>query len=374
MMKKLINEIQNNLINQKILFKTFFIIFIILLLLSCTIIKRYFEKAKVKVNSKKKKIGILSLSHNLNVGNMILKYAIAIKLKELGFDPYIIGQKKNNTNISFLSQFINIRITSDFSDIKPNYYDILMVNSDQTWRIDFINPNIAFLKFAKNWNIRKFVYGASIGKNSWPIPSNIKEEAKILLKNFSAISVREKGTIPLIEKYLGIKPLWVLDPTLLIDKSYYLHLIKNYKSDFDNKKKYICNYILNSDNYMKNFLNKSSEKLNYTIVVHNATTKRDDFIQRFLLCIYYSQAVITNSYHGTIFSIIFNKPFIVYQISNDDERLNNLDEILDIRNRIIKMNENPNISLLITPLNINFDKLNIMRNISNNFLKNQLYF
>ena len=118
------------------------------------------------------------------------------------------------------------------------------------------------------------------------------------------------------------------------------------------------------------FLRKSSQKLNYTIFSYD--TRRKDFIQRFLYCIYNSKAVITNSYHGTIFSIIFNKPFISFQNSKHDERFNSLNEIFGIRNRIIKNHENPNISLLTTPLNINYDKLNKMRNISSNFLEKQL--
>ena len=48
---------------------------------------------------------------------------------------------------------------------------------------------------------------------------------KILLKNFTGVSVREKNSVELINKYLGIKPLFVLDPTLLIDKKYYLNII-----------------------------------------------------------------------------------------------------------------------------------------------------
>ena len=325
-------------------------------------------------NIKRKKIGIIGLNHHYNAGNMILKYAMATKLKQIGFDPYIIGVASGKINISFLSQFINIRITKNFSDIKPHEYDILMVNSDQTWRIwnKKYYLHIGFLKFAQNWNIKKFVYGASIGNNNAYIPSNILKEAKLLIKNFSGFSVRENGTIPLIKKYFDINPLFVLDPTLLIDKNEYLKLIRYYKGDFDINKKYIFHYNLRNKGEMIIFLNKSSKSLNYTIFSFD--TNRKDFIQRFIYYIYNSKAVITDSYHGTIFSIIFNKPFISFQNSVHDERFNSLNEIFSIRNRIIKNKEKPNISLLTTPLNINYDKFNKMRNISNNFLEEQLCF
>ena len=318
---------------------------------------------------------LIGLSHSINVGNMLLKYAISIKLKALGFQPSIIGKIFRNTNtsiFSFLSQFINLRIIKTFDDIKPNEYDILMVNSDQTWR-NWHNKNLAFLKFSQNWSIKRFVYATSITTKRWSIPSNIAENIKILLKNFTGISVRENGSIPLIEKNLGIKPLFVLDPTLLIDKKYYLNLINDYKSDFEIQNKYICNYKLNNFKSMNDFLIKSSKELKYRIVVHDDKI-RDDYIQRFLYCIDNSQAVITDSFHGKVFSIIFNKSFVSFQFSENDERFNSLIEIFGIKNRIITRNNKPNISILATPLNIDFDKFYKMRDISNKFLKEQLYF
>ena len=364
---------QNNIFYFKVILKN--TIFIITILFLYILNYKAFDIQRNKgENLKRKKIGIIGLYHLYNVGNMILKYAMATKLKQIGFDPYIIGVSNRKINISLLSQFINIRTTKNFSDIKHNEYDILMVNSDQTWRIwdekDYLN--IGFLKFAQNWKIKKFVYGASIGNNNVYIPSKILKEAKLLLKNFSGFSVRENGTIPLIKKIFDINPLFVLDPTLLINKNDYLKLIHYYKCDYDINKKYICSYNLRNKRKMIIFLRKSSKKLNYTIFSYD--TRRRDFIQRFLYCIYNSKAVITDSYHGTIFSIIFNKPFISFQNYEHDERFNSLNEIFGIRNRIIKNQEKPNISLLTTPLNINYDKLNKMRNISSNFLERQLYY
>ncbi len=61
-----------------------------------------------------------------------------------------------------------MRIIKQFSDIKEQDYDILLVNSDQSWRKwDNHFYNNAFLKFAENWTINKFIYGASTGSNVW---------------------------------------------------------------------------------------------------------------------------------------------------------------------------------------------------------------
>ena len=90
--------------------------------------------------------------------------------------------RSGKENISFISKVVNLRIINkSFSEIKSNDFDILMVNSDQTWR-NYKNKNvfdIAFLKFAEKWNIPKFVYAASLGTNKWGYNKNEDEIAKI---------------------------------------------------------------------------------------------------------------------------------------------------------------------------------------------------
>ena len=166
----------------------------------------------------KTKIGIIGLDHSQNIGNNLLKYSIFIKLSNLGFDPYIVGKKALGHNISFILKYTKIKlIENNFTEIKINDYDILMVNSDQTWRRwDSNFYDIAFLKFAEKWNKPKFVYATSLGFDKWKFTKIDENIAKYLIKNFTGISVREKGSVKLIEENLGIKPFFVLDPTLLI--------------------------------------------------------------------------------------------------------------------------------------------------------------
>ena len=107
-----------------------------------------------------------------------------------------------------------------------------MVNSDQTWRNWHNNTpsedpffyDVAFLRFSQNWNLPKFVYSASLGVNYWKFNKEDDNIAKYLLKNFSEISVREKGSIELIQKHLGYKAEFVLDPTLLIIKNLLINI------------------------------------------------------------------------------------------------------------------------------------------------------
>ena len=232
-------NIRNTIILKKINKQYFFfsikLIFFILLTLNIIEFTNKFGK--------KKKIGVVGLKHHQNIGNNLLKYSIFILLKKYGFDPYIIGKYTGNSNITFLKNYVNVRIIKHFSEIKENDYDILMVNSDQTWRKwnkDFYN--IAFLKFSNKWIIPKFIYGTSIGFSKWMFTKKDEYIAKYLLKKFTGISVRDKLLVQLIYNHLGFKSLLVLDPTLLINKKYYLQIIKNYKSYINENDSYIFIY------------------------------------------------------------------------------------------------------------------------------------
>ena len=169
-----------------------------------------------KKSPKKIKIGVIGEHFSQNIGNNLLKYAIFIKLKELGFDPQIIGYLIPGENISELNKTINIRIIKkSYREINRNDYDILMVNSDQVWKHgNLFCFDIGFLKFSFNWNITKFIYGASLGSEIWKYKRNENIILKKLLKEFKGVSVREKGTIKLVKNHLNITPTLVVDPTL----------------------------------------------------------------------------------------------------------------------------------------------------------------
>ena len=104
--------------------------------------------------------------------------------------------------------------------------------------------NIAFLSFAKNWKIPKFIYGASIAYDKWFYTKEEERTARALLKNFTGISFREKDLVKLAKIHLNVDGVFVLDPTLIIDKKYYLNEIKNYNPNFNSDEKFIFIYQL----------------------------------------------------------------------------------------------------------------------------------
>lgn len=325
------------------------------------------------IKIKKKKIGVICINHGFNIGNSLIKYAMTIKIYEFGYIPYMIATNNRHRNISFLKKNTNcVIIKKNFTEIQKGEYDVLMVNSDQTWRrFDSHFYDIGFLKFAEKWNTPKFAYGASLGYNYWKFSKEDENIAKNLLKNFSGISVREQGSINLIKNHLGIKPILVIDPTLLIDKKYYLKIINNFNNKKITKDKYIFTYIFRKERNTQNFVKYASKKLGYK--VYNVKLGDRDSVENFIYGIANCKAVITNSYHGTIFSIIFKKPFISFIIKNSaKERFISLKETFKIKNRIVEYNQFPDINLLTTPLNINYKLINNLKIKSNIFLKKNL--
>ena len=323
----------------------------------------------------KKRIGVIGLRHSQNVGNNLLKYALFIKLSELGYSPYMVGKRFLNHNINFIKNYTRIRLIKNFSEIKENDFDILMVSSDQTWNVVIENfYDTAFLKFAEKWKIPKFIYGTSLGFDKWKFSEKDEQVAKHLLKNFTGISVREKSAVKLIENHLGLKAQFVLEPTFLIDKKYYLNLIKNFKSDIikSNNNNYIFVYnIIESSNFI-NYLSYVKKMLNIEIFFLNIF--HDNQVKEFLYGVINCKAVITDSFHGTVFSILFNKPFISFENLKYDSRFNNLNEIFNIKNRIFNLSSIPPVSLLNKSLQINRSKLKILKRKSINYLKKNLNF
>jgi polysaccharide pyruvyl transferase WcaK-like protein len=238
-----------------------------------------------------------------------------------------------------------------------------MVNSDQTWNGSpkFINRvlDVGYLKFAENWTIPRFVYGASLGVNYWKFSKKFDNIARQLLKKFSGVSVREIGAIEIVKKHLGINPEYVLDPTLIIDKRYYLDLIKDFNINFNFKEKFLCIYKLDKNILLENLIKNASHLFNYKI--NKINIFKDKYIENFISCINNSKAVITDSFHGTLFSIIFEKPFIAYlNKKRGSIRFLSLIKTFNLSQRIIGQEnfEKVNINLLKVPLYINQSLLN----------------
>ena len=296
-----------------------------------------------------------------------------IKLTELGYKPYIVTTNHKKVNITFLNQTTNMVIVQNYSDIKKDDFDILLVNSDQTWRKwDIYFYDCGFLKFAENWNKLKFVYGASLGFDYWNFNKTEEEIIEPLIKKFSETSVREQGSIKLIEQHFGISPKLVLDPTLIIAKKYYLNLIKGYKTKLINNGNYLFSYnVYRIDNETKSFIDEARNRFNYDVYYY--VNSNYSSIEDFLYYLKNSKAVITNSLHCTIFSVIFQKSFVTFNYNYTGmERIKSFSELLGLENRIIYENQKPDVNLLNIIPKINYHILYKKRKESNDYILRNL--
>ena len=292
------------------------------------------------------KIGIYTLKFHTNYGGILQAYALQCVLRKNGHDVVFLQKKKTGNIRSFLMDvcqplYIQIGyllpflweaqkayrerafltfIKNNFSfinieDVKngniPNL-DCIVVGSDQVWRpwnkskeTDFS----FFLDFAKDLTgIRRVGYSISFGQDKWGYKLNDTEKIKKLVEKFDMLSVREEDGVRICKDYLGVNAVQLIDPTLLLKKEDYVAVIK----DCSIEKHAFVSYILDEDKEKNNVI-ISLEKIYGNVFKANAHTMPLPSIEKWISSFLGAERIITDSFHGTIFSINFNIPFVVLQ-------------------------------------------------------------
>lgn len=209
------------------------------------------------------------------------------------------------------------------SHFEKNNYDAVIVGSDQTWR-PMYSPNIHnyFLDFLEHdTKIKKIAYASSFGVDTWEYSAEETRRCAELAKLFDAISVREQSGVDLCEKYLGVESECVLDPTLLLDKEDYLALIGDrYKGA---QGKGVFTYFLDTNEEKESAAKQLAEKLRThtykcyaNVGISQPTSSNvEDYkmppVEEWLASFANAEFVLTDSFHGMVFSIVFEKPFLV---------------------------------------------------------------
>lgn len=209
------------------------------------------------------------------------------------------------------------------SHFEKNNYDAVIVGSDQTWR-PMYSPNIHnyYLDFLEHdTKIKKIAYASSFGVDTWEYSAEETRRCAELAKLFDAISVREQSGVDLCEKYLGVESECVLDPTLLLDKEDYLALIGDrYKGA---QGKGVFTYFLDTNEEKESAAAQLAAKLGTHTYKSQAklglgdqtSANLDDYkmpaVEDWLASFANAEFVLTDSFHGMVFSIVFEKPFLV---------------------------------------------------------------
>lgn len=216
------------------------------------------------------------------------------------------------------------------ADIGRNY-DYFVSGSDQVWNpyYDFVAGKCDFLTFAEN--DQKISYAASFGVSE--IPPERREEYTEYLKNFRAISVRESQGAQIVEDLTGRAAAVVLDPTLLLEGKEWEKVEK--KPRCCPKRKYVLVYALGEKS--NGFQSKIEQlKKEYEIFDVRSVQRNGKELPigpaEFLYLIKNAKIILTDSFHATVFSIIFHKRFVTYNRTglNMNSRIESLSEMLGI--------------------------------------------
>lgn len=219
-------------------------------------------------------------------------------------------------------------------------YDVLIAGSDQIWNTELTKgfKPAYFLEFG-NKDARRISYAASLGNDS--IDEKYTLFYKRYLENFDFISVREEAMKDIL-KDLTDKPITrVIDPTLLLDKEVYdkLKIETRYKG-----KDYIYVHYIGNDDKTYEIADQLSRKLGIP-VLHNRQkglfeNELDSLFnarpEEFISVIENAKYIVTNSFHTTVFSLIYEKDFITIPHATRPARMQNLLEIAGLSNHLVE--------------------------------------
>ena len=333
----------------------------------------------------KKKVGIITFHESPNYGAILQAFALQRFLRDEDYDAEIIdycnpgrshsqvsGIKKFRSKIWKLTfwklfrskkrehntekfkdkymVFSNLKYTnSNMIANSPPNYDYYITGSDQVWnpRNNAYDPTY-FLSFAPDEK-KKISYAPSFGLKK--LPESYKFFCKPLVERLNEVSIREKSGAELIKEICGLTTRVVVDPTFLLD----MEIWDKIAGPVNPKREgYIFCYYMPGDKKVEKAIKNISMKISIEtgLKIVNAgkkvygrikwweNTRYDAGPDEFIRLIRDADCVITNSFHGTAFSIIFNKNFLVpvnLDLPKEDalnSRIIDLLDLLGLQNRL----------------------------------------
>lgn len=358
----------------------------------------------------KKNIGILTLHYGLNYGAVLQAYALRKVLNSFSechaelinyvpeeracqfFSANNIAnmQKKREKFNKFLSIYCGVCTPMTHSVI-GNAYDAYLVGSDMIWNTDFLEVTADYAYFLPdlNSNAKKVAYSASVGI---PFEKIDKALFQKYLSKFHAISLREKSYMKFISELAGRECEYTLDPTMLLESSSYEALMK----DVDNAEKFdaaekpyiLCFWYDRGDGSFVGIETANALARKYGLSIKH-TFSDEAFVARqmlirdngcmfqvgiseFLWYVKHASVVVTNSFHGAIFSILFKRPLYICYQDPWKCRQENLVELFHLEDRVVQGYLSPsrlNLEMDYRPV---FDILKREKERSIAYLKNAL--
>lgn len=327
------------------------------------------------------KIGIVTFHCSYNYGSALQAYALQTYLKKCGYNAKIINYvdlinfedyqlfrkslykkkikslvgdlyyllpnyKRKKSFERFADKYFDLtdKKYTDLSSMKElnNCFDTFICGSDQIWNINCTKgANPAFFLAFANDDKTRIAYAPSIADKSIDFSNN--DEVKSYLKKLDYVSVREDSFVPMLENITNKSVAAAVDPTLLLDRADYERIALNAPFDGD----YIFAYILEENDTLNNYVNTLSKNNNIPVIYIDKKTQRcfENGINaygiapdEFLSIIKNAKYVVTNSFHATVFSVIFEKNFITFPTQSSGSRMVDLLTKLSLDSRIYSNN------------------------------------
>lgn len=318
--------------------------------------RKYYISQVTNFNFIKSKLGMIKMKLDTKVN------------KQLGRNVSIRNKKYKE----FRKEFNLSRSSNTYKDLtelaKERYSDVI-VGSDQLW----LPVNVVADYYTLNWvpnNINKISYSTSFGVSN--IPSKYNEKYKYFLKRINHLSVREDTGLTIIKSVANLDAKLVCDPTILLTKEEWDEVAIK---DPIIKDKYILCYFLGSNIEHRRFAERLKEKTGYKIVSLNHADEYVKYSDKFcdydpydvgpkewINLVKNAEYVCTDSFHGTVFSLIYNKQFFNFRRYNSkskastNSRLDSLLKIVEVSNeRILTGLEDP---AVVTKYKIDYKRVN----------------
>lgn len=311
------------------------------------------------------KICIVTQPLHNNYGGILQNYALQKVLRDMGHEPVTIdyeGRKPSFCRVVLSScKTLCLRIIGRYRPfhgwrlrkrkigrfVKDNMsltervkkYDerivkdmgagAVIVGSDQVWREKY-NKGVLedmYLGFLEqNSQVRRIAYAASFGIDDVEeyTPEQIRR-CGTLLKRFALVTVRENTGVDICARYFGVEAVQVLDPTMLLRKEEYERLCVEVPVV---RTRFLAAYVLDASPEKKNIVREIAEQNNLEVRDFTADAGSSLSIEEWLAMFRDAEYIVTDSFHGTVFSIIFNKPFSV--LANNVRGNARLDSLLSL--------------------------------------------
>lgn len=333
---------------------------------------------------KKNRVGIITFHRAINYGALLQTYALQVSVEKIGgecevidyhnkqidrqyiklslskakglkdFAKYILYSRTHNRKYekfrSFASKYLHLssmcRDHNDLSRISSRY-DLLISGSDQIWNYGITDFDTAYFLSFLNDRVKKNAYAASFGISQ--IPEEVAQDYKNLLGEYNKITVRENQGAEIIRDLTGRDVEVALDPTLLLCMKEWNKIAAEKK-----EKDYILIYSFGLTPTMKSFAENLSKKTGCRIIFFPASSFVRNWIrapfvmsaspEEFLGFFKNASYVVTNSFHGTVFSILYEKSFFLEKhkprLMNRNSRFDSLLDLLLLHDREIVNGEN----------------------------------